>query len=465
MPKELPGLYFDAEKNRYFPSSSRPAGHAQTSAGQPPQKRQNGRAPRQRTHEAESSSSEVPLQDRRQGSAWRTLQASHLASRPKTRVDAIHQMMTAQIESTASCLAVPIHVDEGDTLTAFGAGVHDDQVWSVAGDSTGYIYISEHSSTGRYLSAPPYELEHSWAQVYLLDSRVSSVCSSGSRCVATSFGSTVLTSDMAEPWQQVQLSPPPRLVHDIWTSRLRDRSLVLGVAKRAVYIADIDNALDLRSLDTQSDVFALHQEENLVYAGARNGSVTRFDTRERASVGTALLDGAFARAHNSVTYLRVVREWQLLASTIRGNIEIFDVRAVRGTRPLMALAGHVNAYQPSLMMRPLQPHAVTPSEDYLFAAGLDHHIRGWSLRTGEPLSSAAAAPDPAADAAVVVPGHYPRAVSCALSPLAVKFEEQITALEAVQIDRETCLFATAGNGVHKFALGRRAGQDVMDLGS
>jgi len=96
---------------------------------------------------------------------------------------------------------------------------------------------------------------------------------------------------------------------------------------------------------------------------------------------------------------------------------------------------------------PLQPHAITPSQDYFFAAGLDNRIRGWSLLTGEPLSH----PHPTLE----VPSNQLHAVDMEASPFGVKFEGQITSLEIIEAGRELCLYATSGLVLHRFILGRR----------
>jgi WD repeat-containing protein 21A len=93
---------------------------------------------------------------------------------------------------------------------------------------------------------------------------------------------------------------------------------------------------------------------------------------------------------------------------------------------------------------PLQPHAITPSQDYFFAAGLDNRIRGWSLLTGEPLSH----PHPTLE----VPSNQ---VDMEASPFGVKFEGQITSLEIIEAGRELWLYATSGLVLHRFILGRR----------
>lgn len=86
MPRELPGFYFDAEKNRYFPSSSKQAGKSH-----PP----NTRPPADRPHTSEAaaspSSSTPPPQyaRRRSPDAWHALQLSRLATCPRQRIAAL----------------------------------------------------------------------------------------------------------------------------------------------------------------------------------------------------------------------------------------------------------------------------------------------------------------------------------------------------------------------------------------
>ncbi|KAI0251976.1 hypothetical protein BJV78DRAFT_382540 [Lactifluus subvellereus] len=442
MAKEIPGFYFDETKNRYFPSSSRP----NRSLADPPTRAAHPQIPH--TSEASSQPPTPPSQAPRQlPDVWHALQLPRLASRPRQRIAAIHQLMTTQLEATTAHQAIPIPIYTGQSLTAFAAGTYDDRIWSIAGDSYGVLHTFDPSPSGDFLSVSKHLLEYSWTRGYQLESWISSICSSGPRWAATSFGPTILLHDLTSA-STAKLSPPPRLACDIWTSHLRGRSLVLGVRQRALLMQDVESLGDVWRLDTQSDVFAVHQEENLVYAGARNGTIKRFDARTRAP-GRNLLGDVFAESSNSITYLNIIRDWQLLVSTIRGAIEIFDIRYLYGTRPLMALPGHVNSYQPNL------PHAITPSQDYFFAAGLDNRIRGWSLLTGETLSSC---PHPTISPALTqeVPSYHPTpAVDDHASPFSIRFGEKITSLEIIQVERELCLFATSGSGLHRFILGRR----------
>ncbi|KAI9512383.1 hypothetical protein F5148DRAFT_973499 [Russula earlei] len=424
MPRELPGFYFDAEKNRYFPSSSKKDGKSRSTT----QPRVPAAAPPPNTSEAVAaaasnrcSSSTPPLQARRRSSspdAWRTLQLSRLASCPR------RQRIAA-------------------------AGTCDGRVWSMAGDSHGVLHAFDPSSSGDFLSMPSHLLQHSWSRVYRLGSHISSIRSSGARWVATSFGSTILTHDIPTN-RTVKVSLSPESACDVWTSHLRDRSLVLGARQRALHIQDVESLTDAWRLETYSDVFALHQQEHLVYTGCRNGSIRRFDTRAR-SPGLILLGQA---SSNSIAYLNVIRDWQLLVSTIRGAIEIFDLRFLhlhhQETRPLLTLVGNVNSYKHSL------PHAITPSQDYFFAAGIDNRIRGWSLLTGELLSHHRPQSTSSPALTLDIPGQHVTALDRDASPFGVQFEEPITSLEITQIAHESCLFATSGSGLHRFILGRRS---------
>ncbi|KAI0004549.1 hypothetical protein BJV74DRAFT_881139 [Russula compacta] len=366
MSRELPGFYFDAEKNRYFPSSSR-----KDEKSCPPEPRSPATHPPTSDAASSSSSTPVPQTRRRSSGAWHALQ---------------RQMMTAQLEASTAYQAIPIPVFTGQTVTAFSAGNYDGHVWSVAGDSYGILHTFDPSPCGNLLSIPSHVLQHSWTRGYRLESPVTRTF--------------------------LPLAVPPE---NSWE--------VPGVRQRALLIQDIESLSDTRCLETQSDVFALHQEECLVYTGSRNGFIRRFDTRTRAP-GQTLLGEAFAKHSNSITYLNIIKDCQLLVSTIRGAIEIFDIRFPHEARPLLALVGNVNSYQPNL------PHAVTPSQDYFFAAGLDNFIRGWSLVTGEPLSQLHTSASPALT--LEVPGHRLDAVDMGASPFGVKFEERITSLAITQ---------------------------------
>jgi DDB1- and CUL4-associated factor 4 len=138
------------------------------------------------------------------------------------------------------------------------------------------------------------------------------------------------------------ITPSPAQVHDVWTATLEGKRLVLGkfysrsypfphahlpsegMGKRAVWLDDVDAARAFGTLDTGSDVFALSQKENVIITGSRNGAIDRFDLRTHQ--GHRQGYSMFSRAEHkdarrsAVTELRSVREWELVVSTMNGDV-------------------------------------------------------------------------------------------------------------------------------------------------
>ncbi|EIN12863.1 hypothetical protein PUNSTDRAFT_118540, partial [Punctularia strigosozonata HHB-11173 SS5] len=135
-----------------------------------------------------------------------------------------------------------------------------------------------------------------------------------------------------------------KLMQDIWTAHLEDRSLALGARKKALWLPDIDTGRGFRSLHMQSDVFSVHQKGGIVYAGARNGTIGRFDMRAKSDAYDDMFSGTLRQRQSSVTYLEIVREWELLLSTVSGELATYDLRFPRARFPLRSLLGHVNSY-------------------------------------------------------------------------------------------------------------------------
>lgn len=90
MPRELPGFYFDAQKNRYFPASSTQAGKSHPPHSRPPAARHS---PHTSDAASPSSSTPPPQNAQRRGppDIWHALQMSRLATCPRQRI-ATHQL-------------------------------------------------------------------------------------------------------------------------------------------------------------------------------------------------------------------------------------------------------------------------------------------------------------------------------------------------------------------------------------
>ncbi|TFY70959.1 hypothetical protein EVG20_g2042 [Dentipellis fragilis] len=430
MPRDLPGFYFDPAKNRYFPLSSQP---------KPTKKPESDRAANasqsKQTNRTENQwSSSTVLKAKNAGSLYHSLQSARTAHNGRLRERSFRNIETSQLGATSRC----------DTA----AFIPFNQA---------KISASRRASRSLYMKGK--------SSIYWAIHKAGFTR-------ATSFGpsSNILYYDWSTE-RAVFITPSSHLVHDVWTSNFQDTSLVLGqsyhptsdtgllnlnvsigMRKRALLYPDIDHERVYHKLPTGSDVLAVHQHQTMVYTGSRNGSIHRFDTRERTLSGLALLDDIFCKNSNSAIYLNVVNEWQLVVSTVRGNIELFDLRFPRGNRPVMSLHGQRNEHLLDL------PHAISPCSKYLFAAGLDSRIRGWSLLTGQPLS-----PTPPISTTSTTPTPIPSFSSLSsnnnglvrANPFHVNFDSVLTSLQAVEIGQQTCLYASSGDRLFRFLLGQQ----------
>ncbi|KAH7927769.1 hypothetical protein BV22DRAFT_1031392 [Leucogyrophana mollusca] len=339
----------------------------------------------------------------------------HSAQKDKT----LHQLLCSQMASTSKTAA------------------YNGRLWSFSGDSDGWFYSSliddENESLG-------YHTSHGWRGDFNLSSEISSICTSGSRCIATSFGpdSQILYLPLDSESQAIRIIRiHPRVAHDIWTSDLQGSRLVLGASQQAVILNDTDQT-GFQILKTNSDVLAVTQSENVVYTGSRDGNVLRFDTRLATSKGQSLLGDLFSSKTNSVTNLKVFRDWQLLVTNIDGNMATFDLRFPQGKTPLLTCSGHVNSY---ITKTPL---AIDPSEDFVFAAGQDRRLRVWSLRTGgDPLYPDRSPPFASSS------GAGERNLFDNI------FDSPINALQVSEARDGICLWVTSHTDLYQYHLGQR----------
>ncbi|THH28331.1 hypothetical protein EUX98_g5864 [Antrodiella citrinella] len=173
--------------------------------------------------------------------------------------------------------------------------------------------------------------------------------------------------------------------YDVRAAHLDGSSLLLGAASKGILLSDVGSVggKNLQFLNTGSDVLSVYQHDRFAYTGCRNGSIFCFDKRldMKESKGCGLFSGRFTQSNASITHLSVMNEWEMLVSTIRGDLEVLDLRFGRNGTPVMKMHGHVNSYRQKLGL------AVSPCKSFLVAAGSDHKIRAWSLRTGEPITT------------------------------------------------------------------------------
>ncbi|KAF9472115.1 hypothetical protein BDN70DRAFT_887383 [Pholiota conissans] len=424
MPRDLPGLYWDEERNRYFPLSSRPKQQA-------PQPDTITSLHRKDEKSAATSTSEVETHRRR---SFIPLHAngSRLSTRCFTQaLRDSHDVLCYHYASTSRVSRVKIPTL--GRIQVFRSTQVNGRTWRFIGDEHGWLYsdnlIDHERRQGQHFWSADVNLQHS--------SAISSISVSGSRCVITCVGpARIAVQDLLSPERMFLLNLHG--VSDIRASDIQDRTLVLGSSKKAVYIPDIDTTNSPQYLHTRSDVFSVAQQNHLVYTGARNGTVERFDMRMARHKSQKLFDTRFgSAARSSVLHLSLIRDVEMLLSHLNGDLVTFDMRffsTTLPTTPVKVFEGHVNTQNANLGI------TLDEEQDFLFAAGGDHRIRGWSLRTAQPLLG------PNADSP-----HY------ATNPFSVKFSHLVSALQVAKEPGEAglSLWAASEQDLYQFHLGQR----------
>ncbi|KAG2155918.1 uncharacterized protein EDB93DRAFT_1247559 [Suillus bovinus] len=445
MPRELPGLYWDEEKQRYFPlASSRRPQVAGPSTSYLPTKLQSLAAP-QATGESYNLNKHRPRallrarEDARSSfrathknklmqyvSLYRmslglTSTRNHYPLLANLIIVAHSQISCFQVAQTPHIASSSVLSLTRCAITAFQAVSYNNNVHSFAGDTGGWFYSSV---IGRDEPAIGYHTSHGWRPeslpyVYLAPAA----------CHATSFGpeSKILHFPLDLDSEDIRVTRVNnRSVRDIWTADFQGTRLVLGTNDQAVVINDAADRATVCFMKTGSDVFAVTQNNNIIYTGSRAGLVQRFDMRIANTKGDRIFSDPHKTQHNSVTNLKICYDWQLLTSNIDGSLAMFDLRFPCSRTPVISFTGNINTYTTKT------PIAVDPHEQFLFAAGQDRRIRLWSLRTGgAPLISPA-------------------------SVFQKPFEDPIRALQVVEEQEGVLgLWATSGAALYKYNLGQR----------
>ncbi|KAJ7069577.1 hypothetical protein C8F01DRAFT_1245776 [Mycena amicta] len=370
MPRSLPGFYWDAERNRYFP-------------GQPPI---TPKPPTPPTLVQEQRSRHVPL--------WKLASLTGSAATKRATQSVLHARFAAtEISRPNSVHAGDRSISSFSVRLSFIAVLSPDSLLDrfdaqFLGDTGGWLYSRESIDDSQEWT--PWTAEFCLAP----NSEISALCTThtptGPRCVAVCFGpkTKICVQDAPDRMSLLSLST----VHDVRSASLTGPSLVLGAARGVAYLADLDASGSVRNLPTGSDVFSVAQHESLVYAGTRGGAVLRFDIRipttkpasHILTESTAPWEVSASPPQRTASTASLVHPTNdglsLVVSFMDGRLGTLDTRFVRPhSRPALVYAGHVG----SVSMR--LGTAVDPSERFLFAAGGDCRLRGWALDTGIPL--------------------------------------------------------------------------------
>ncbi|KAI9573560.1 hypothetical protein HD554DRAFT_2265296 [Boletus coccyginus] len=428
MARQLAGMRWDHEKQRYFPLVSR---QAPTRRQPDPTRIPAVPAPVAIQRHRGLCTAYRALADLRSVCPHRSQRCPHPVRRTP-RATPVQLTVSSQVQSSQIALTDKVArsiVPLQGLVSAFQAVPHSGHVWSFVGDTLGGFYSYMHDEEMESIGGWQAPIPPLFRGASMFDSQTCTTWAS-----ATSFGPDcrILYVPLDSPNEGIHVSRiDSRIVHDVWTTDLRGSRLVLGANKQAVMIEDIAICSSLQRLPTQSDVFALAQHENVIYTGLRNGGILRFDARVQRSNSHPLFNSISQRT-SSITGLKHLRDHQLLVSFLDGGISTFDLRFPIRT-PSITFTGNVNLYTNKL------PLVTDPHEKFLFAAGQDNRIRLWSLTTGgPPLDSGGTS-------------------STNQSVFACPFEHRVAALQVVEEREGMCLWAASGTELCKYSLGHWSG--------
>ncbi|KAI0754731.1 hypothetical protein C8Q80DRAFT_1094670 [Daedaleopsis nitida] len=374
MPRDLPGLYWDEEKRRYFPLASRPADRRPAPLPDPPpterpttQERTSTSSRRQRPARTSNS----PPSNKRHH-LWKEPDEALNCHVNQDRRLSLHALRSLPPSMAAS--ADLLYLDRTNlTSRILQANGNDRKL--LVGDSTGWLY-----------SVDTDDPDHA-VREFGLRTQITSITRSGQVCMVTSLGSPVRLlvnrDDSIGLW--VLRDIPPHVCSDVWCGQVWDRKVTLGGRKASLCFLDIERNEYIR-LNRTSDVLSLClQDQNITFTGMRNGIIDRWDSRQpggKTDVVVNMSNSSEEREPGnrwaaSVDYLRIIHDHELLVRTIRGDLETHDLRFLRQSEPVLRFNGHVPSYGTLLGI------TVDPNQNFVLAGGGDCHLRMWSLRTGE----------------------------------------------------------------------------------
>ncbi|OCH84092.1 hypothetical protein OBBRIDRAFT_439117 [Obba rivulosa] len=269
MPRDLPGLYWDEDKQRYFSIASRPGAAAATEPRSPAPAAKRKRPLRyERTEHNEEG---IPFhQWRRRSPMWAAAENLARSTSTASRSRIKHEVLCSNVMFASNDLGFHLNHPISSFSVNKDTESRDEQFLVSIGDNQGWLHSVEIDSSN-----------FSHRRDLGLLSEVSSVCHWKTRLIAVSFGTPCkLVVGRAhnheyDAWQLLHL---PEHVYDVRTAHLYGSRLVLGAARKGVLIPDLDASVRTVNLGTDnSDVLAVHQQEHLIYVGARSGAIGRFD--------------------------------------------------------------------------------------------------------------------------------------------------------------------------------------------
>ncbi|CAG8545285.1 33303_t:CDS:10, partial [Gigaspora margarita] len=167
-----------------------------------------------------------------------------------------------------------------------------------------------------------------------------------------------------------------------------DFDMVHGATK---YISILSNysvpGARFTNVKTNSDVFALDNDRYLpsaIFAGCRDGRLLLFDIRCNPKQSSPHGDGPRIKQSSPICNLKQVSGWYVLGDGMDGSLSLWDIRNQRrnqnteeSTLPVLKYYGHVNSTKHQTGF------AVNSCNSIVAIAGQDNFVRFFSINTGD----------------------------------------------------------------------------------
>ncbi|KAL3616635.1 hypothetical protein CASFOL_039029 [Castilleja foliolosa] len=419
MPKELPGFYYDSEKNRYFPYKGRFPGSSSSKPSPIPPT-----PPKQVVGLFRRSKLRAELLQARElcGSIISSCKTKKLSFQAEYQKRQVSQpavwgykgtrKKANSLEHLVADVILPHGVVERDILLSGGLNgslcvfqvgkdrgqfdpteiYKEDSVWPHSPNR-----IPRHEGLLRHIWDSPGSFLDLASEVSRVVSRKSSpqtddAISKHAVNRITTLGSAstpgcVCILDLSKPLDFFSLFPIAGLLHEIahfyqtlWTADCDPEGTRAAVGtSKGVAMLDIETKQRSWVLSSKSDALSVQfdQSGKSILCGLRNGSISTVDARQKQ----------IRRAHthstismpSSVCSLVSLKQWDqyFLASSMDGSIRLYDHRLTqRG--PVQSYEGNVNSHTCIDL-------GVDPSEKVVMSGGEDCYLRLWNIKSGEML--------------------------------------------------------------------------------
>ncbi|XP_011096865.1 DDB1- and CUL4-associated factor 4 [Sesamum indicum] len=421
MPKDLPGFYYDAEKNRYFPykgpvpgSSLRPL--SIPSPSHPKQDDglyQSIRIRQQELLQARELFGNV-ISSRKRKLSFRAEYEKRHASQPSIwKYRGTKKMANIALEHVVADITTRHGLEERDILLSGGVNgllclfqvgktrQEVDPMQNYKVDHVWPLNVHQKPREKKLLR----ELGSSYGATTYMASDVSCIKVSrksplpANDAMSNYFLITTLGSDSA-PGSVYLLDFTKPLDFDASVPIARDRFHEVAAFKQTLWTADCDpegkhaaigtnRGVVLLNMETRVSSWVLHSKSDVlsvqldqsgtsIICGLRNGAIMTIDTRQRQIKRGGHSSSAVSMP-SSICCLASLKLWDqyFVASSMDGSIKLYDHRLTqRG--PVQSYEGNVNSHTRIEI-------GIDPSEKVVMSGGEDFYIRLWNIKSGELL--------------------------------------------------------------------------------